>query len=141
MHPLPKAWEGKVLAFITGSRAYGIVTPKSDIDLVIRTDEETAERLRKLSDKDMRLKQAGDNQICIRFGRLNLIVCTTDEQFAVWRIGTTDMKRHGEAYNWQEAKEVFDNLREMVGILDIGESGPGKVRLDDIKKFTRDDDQ
>lgn len=117
-----------MIAFITGSRAYGEPTAKSDVDLVIRTDDATAAILRGLSDPV--LQNSKDKQLVIRFGKLNIVVCTTDEQFAVWRIGTTFMQRmkqaNGETYNWEQAKAVFDELRDQVGIKDIGDSGPKK---------------
>lgn len=117
-----------MIAFITGSRAYGTVTPKSDIDLVVRTDDATATLLRKLSDKMLQFRDSNDKQLTIKFGKLNLIVCTTDEQFAVWRLGTTQMKRTGKKYDKEAAKEVFDVLREMVGIVDIGgDSSPKEL--------------
>jgi len=120
-----------MISFITGSRAYGTVTPKSDIDLVVRMDEATAQLLRKLSDPV--LTRSGDPQIVIKFGRINIIACTTDEQFAVWRLGTTQMQRSGKRHDWEQAKNIFDVLREAVGIKDLGDS-PGKTP--GYKEFT-----
>jgi predicted nucleotidyltransferase len=107
-----------MLSFITGSRAYGKVQPNSDIDLVIRTNTETAAILRRLADKPKDGKSKA-----VRFGRLNLIICETDEQFAVWRLGTTQLKREVEPVDREDAKVRFDILRAMAGICDEGDSG------------------
>ena len=100
-------------AFITGSRAYGKPKKSSDVDLVIRCDEETANVLKAKS-------ETGEQPI--RFGQLNVIICTTDEQFAVWKLGTVEMKRKkqkGKIFDKNQAKRVFDKLREMIGIVDL----------------------
>ncbi len=112
-----------MLSFITGSRAYGCPTDKSDIDLVIRCDDATAHLLRELSDTVQQLQEHRDRQQQVRFGRLNLIVCTTDEQFAVWRLGTTNMARQETEFDKKRAKAVLDGLRDLVGLKDNGDSG------------------
>ena len=64
-------------SFLTGSHVYGKPTKDSDIDLVVRISLKDEERLIKLS----------DNQgLPIRFGNLNLIAATTDEDFAGWSL-------------------------------------------------------
>ena len=100
-------------AFITGSRAYGKHTSKSDIDLVIRVRPDMANKLRALSDSE-------DN---VRFGKLNLILCETDTEYAVWRMGTSQLMLDGTAHHKREAKEVIDNLRSLVGVSDRYDSG------------------
>ena len=67
-------------AFITGSREYGQPRLDSDIDLVVRVSDETYERLSDLRDDK--------STPAIMFGRLNLIACRTDEEFAAWLIAT-----------------------------------------------------
>ncbi len=124
-----------MLAFITGSRAYGTVKPSSDVDLVIRCTLEMKQLLQKLSDKIVGL--AGE-QLTIRFGKCNIIACTTDEEFAVWRIGTTQMKNSvARPYDKIAAKQVLDTLREMVGLTDIrtdsGGYTPAKSKLTTVE--------
>lgn len=103
-----------MLSFITGSRAYGRPTDGSDVDLVIRVTPATAELLREL---------AGGKEP-VRFGKLNLILCTTDEEFAVWRIGTTEMNQSPmRPYTREAAKRVFDEYRLRLGLLDLAQSG------------------
>lgn len=100
-------------AFITGSRAYGRPKKSSDVDLVIRCDEETAKLL---------IKKSELGKEPVRFGKLNLIICTTDEQFAVWKLGTEHMKginqESGKTFDKEKAKVILDGLRKMVGLND-----------------------
>lgn len=73
-------------AFITGSHAYGEPHADSDVDLVIRADVDDMSLLRELS---------GCRQGPIRFGQLNLIVCTNDELFTAWQKGTEQLMAEG----------------------------------------------
>lgn len=93
-------------AFVTGSRAYGKVKPNSDVDLVILCSEETKLLLTKLSE---------NGKEPIRFGKLNLIICTSEEEYAVWCIGTKQLKDGKKKINKQEATKIFDVLRYMIG--------------------------
>lgn len=120
-----------MIAFITGSRVYGRPGPGSDIDLVIRCDEATAEALRKASDPGP----------SIRFGKLNVLVCTTDEEYRVWLEGTRQLKLLAPIGKTQ-AKKLFDDLRERYGVQDnyrnradstdpYPKDSPGHNRYDD----------
>ncbi len=60
-------------AFVTGSRAYGTPRADSDLDLVVRVSEAGADALRRMSDN-------GHGYPC-RYGRLNLIIVTDDDQW------------------------------------------------------------
>lgn len=95
-------------AFITGSRAYGTPTEKSDLDLVILTDEATKYDLEKFSDEEG----------VIRFGKLNIIATTDALEYSVWKVGTVAMKKSEKKYSKEEAKEFLDVYREAVGIKD-----------------------
>lgn len=110
-------------AFITGSRAYGKSRSDSDLDLVIRCDECTAETLRKLCDKN-----EGKRGFPCMFGILNLIICTTDEEYAVWKLGTKSICQTFKRHTSDEAKAVFDILRNMVGIVDDGLDSQAKKK-------------
>lgn len=103
-------------ALITGSYAYGMPTSESDVDLVIRVDFETKELLERLS---------GANTIdhtSIRFGKLNVIACTSDEEFAAWKFGTEAVKKiryyTGKPVSKFDAKKALDQFRELLGIED-----------------------
>ncbi len=71
-------------AFLTGSYAYGTPREDSDIDLVIRCDEETAKFLSEMRDDK--------TTPAIKFGKLNFIPCTDDAQYTAWRAGTTALE-------------------------------------------------
>lgn len=111
-----------MLNFITGSRAYGTPTEKSDIDLVVRVDSKTASLLRKMADspfKECRVSSSDDpvSVFPVRFGKLNLILCETDAEFAVWAVGT-EANKHANTVprDRKEVKAVFDELRKMIGV-------------------------
>ena len=108
-------------AFVTGSRAYGTIKPDSDIDLVIRIDHETAILLRKLSDQSMEVGEKNTPRP-VRFGKLNLLLCESDEEWAVWRIGTTQMRLDIAAFDKAAAKKNFDVLRNLCGLADKADS-------------------
>lgn len=108
-----------MLSFITGSRAYGTPRKDSDVDLVVRVNPETAEALRALSDR---------GKEPVRFGRLNLILCETDDEWAVWRMGTSKMLFElsvVNGFNQEQAKREIDVLRAMLGLEDKGQSRGG----------------
>lgn len=113
-------------AFITGSRAYGKPTVKSDIDLVIRCDPETERLLRKLSARISKHGAKEDELQPIRFGMLNIIVCQSDEDYAVWKLGTEHMKglkEKGSPFDRDTAMEVLNGLRKMIHLEDMHDSG------------------
>lgn len=65
-------------AFLTGSQVYGTPTSKSDIDLVIFVDYVTKQRLIELSD---------NKKMPCKFGKLNIIFTTNEEDYSVWLLG------------------------------------------------------
>lgn len=100
-------------AFISGSRAYGAPSKSSDIDLVIKVSCETLQKLRKLAGV------ADKPQEPIRFGHLNLICLTTDEDMAVWKVGTEQMVQEKldqkKPVSRNQAIKILDGLRESIG--------------------------
>ena len=107
-------------AFITGSQAYGIPHKNSDVDLVIYCDIDTAEIL--MENKDASHSQ--DNPV-VRYGNLNLIICTNKAEYSAWLSGTLQLcNRRPSANSMIEAKKVFDSLREPLGLNDQALSGP-----------------
>lgn len=100
-------------AFITGSHAYGKPNKESDVDLVIRVNRSTATILRKL---------AGTKNNNLRFGKLNLILCENDLEAAMWRFGTAKLRRKKRPIDKEEAKEILDELRDAVGLIDLYQS-------------------
>jgi hypothetical protein len=79
-------------SFITGSYAYGTPEFDSDLDVVIRMDNDV--------DGFFKLVEMGqcaetcyggegvNGQVSLRFGKLNLIVCLNDTYFLAWKTAT-----------------------------------------------------
>lgn len=104
--------------FLTGSRVYGKPSEDSDIDLVIQLSYYELDQLKKLADAHDVIDDscAGPDSASLIFGKLNLICCTTDDSFAVWKVGTKrceDIKRDTHKPVLREkAKSIFRKLRE-----------------------------
>lgn len=111
-------------AFITGSYAYGTPTKESDIDLVVFIDEEQAGLLdmvyisnigeTKLSDRETEYES--DDTYCMRFGKLNLIVCFSKDWYDAWKSGTNVLieKSKIKKVTRGEAKTHFEILFDMI---------------------------
>lgn len=114
-------------AFITGSHAYGRPNRTSDLDLVILVSEEDLKILKKEADESNNWEHAGDYDAhapqasCLRFGFLNLIVCTTQEQYDVWYKGTRRLKKKGPVKR-SEACYLFAKLRALANGNDKAEA-------------------
>lgn len=113
-------------AFITGSHAYGKPKPESDIDLVIRCDEATLKLLTEQADEiDRRSWGEHVPPSCdgtdivsksLRFGNLNLVICTDDKRFAAFRLGTSvlvDAKRKHKKPSRDDAVKLLTALRNL----------------------------
>jgi hypothetical protein len=95
-----------VKAFLTGSRAYGTPRPDSDVDLVVCVSKDEAAKLRELSDDpDAR---------SVRFGRLNLVICTDRKLWDAWALGTDELKARAPVTR-DEAKRVLSHYRQLAG--------------------------
>lgn len=98
-------------SFITGSEAYGKPRADSDIDLVILCSEFTKALLIKHSD-------LGNEPV--RYNNLNLIVCTDDAEFAVWKVGTASCcnrkQKTGISLSSEKAASVLDDLFISIGM-------------------------
>lgn len=100
-------------AFLTGSRVYGAPTEDSDIDLVVLVDELTQDKLRGWS-------ESPDWSYVVRFGRLNLICVTSEDELAAWRAGTASLRQRvsqtGRPIDREVAKEMMDMIRRTMGL-------------------------
>lgn len=99
-------------AFLTGSTQYGTYdTPESDIDLVILVDKET---------KDKLIAEGG---LPCRFGKLNLILATTQEEYAFWLAAKLRCVADS-ARTKEEVIAIHDGMRGLLGLetLDLGVS-------------------
>lgn len=78
-------------AFITGSHAYGKPHDRSDVDLVLRVDDETRTKLVSLLHPGITDDDYSEGVLQFKVASLNLILCVTDEQYAQWLIGTQEL--------------------------------------------------
>ena len=113
-------------SFITGSQVYGKPKPDSDIDLVIRCDEATLKLLTAQADSiDKRSWGEHVPPSCdgtdivsksLRFGNLNLVICTDDKRFAAFQLGTLvlkDAKRKHKNPSRDDAVKLLTALRNL----------------------------
>lgn len=113
---LRRSYPPKLLdsAFITGSRAYGVPRPDSDLDIVVLVNAELGELLTQLADP-MKVGEKG----ITRFGNLNLIVTYSQEEFDCWRIATADLVEmsinHGPVSR-ETAVKYIDMIFEQRGV-------------------------
>ena len=87
-------------SFLTGSYAYGIPNDKSDVDIVVLLSVTHIKLLMKHADKVTNKERAQTSDFdgtlssaSLRFGKLNLICCTTKEQYECWKEGTEELIR------------------------------------------------
>lgn len=95
-------------AFLTGSHAYGSPSDDSDVDLVVRCDEETRAKLVELF-APPEVAQYGASVQQFKVGKLNLILCTSDERFRAWSQGT-EFLREVAPVERSKAVRVFKAL-------------------------------
>ena len=105
-------------SFVTGSHAYGTPGPDSDMDLVVFVTEKDLNRLQRLADKEepSPLAQGYINAggTPLRFGRLNLICCTNEKYFEIWRDGTYLLRKQAPVTR-QFAVEFLTTMRRKAG--------------------------
>jgi hypothetical protein len=100
-------------SFLTGSCAYGTPNADSDIDLVICISPEDLGLLIEQSD-DGSCRYGGDVLCaCLRFGKLNILACTRDEDFAVWKVGVAHLKLRAPVVR-EQAVGTFKFLRSLL---------------------------
>lgn len=113
-------------SFVTGSQAYGAVTNKSDVDLVVFVTKSELEILKKMCDSDDRDRIKGKDSdagpqfrggpaASLRFGKLNLLAVTDPIAYAVWLEGTEELKKHSPVPR-DAAIIFFDRMRRAAGL-------------------------
>lgn len=82
-------------AFLSGSRRYGYPTANSDVDLIIKVhSQDEALRLMLLLDDSIEGENGSDTiegSLGFKHGKLNLIICWTQEAYDIWHRGTYDL--------------------------------------------------
>lgn len=100
--------------FLTGSQIYGMPHADSDVDLVLLVTHHELETLMKFSDKQSHKDfDYYGRTFCVslRFGKLNLIVTTDQDQYNIWAQGTEFLTKI-KPVTKDVAIKCFDALRE-----------------------------
>lgn len=102
-------------SFITGSVAYATATEDSDLDLVVLVSPDTKNKLKEIS----------DNQgYPIKFGCLNLVCVTSEEEWAAWKLATIRCQNTPAPISKEQAIKIHEHSRKAMGIEEYkGESG------------------
>lgn len=118
-------------AFCTGSRVYGTVHDKSDIDLVVFVDDEQTYKLLKSQSDEVQRNHGEhqgsdfDNGASLRFGRLNLIVCFKDStRYNSFDLGTDILKQFAPVTRAQ-AVDLLSHIRSQWKGLDVSDDDAG----------------
>jgi hypothetical protein len=102
------------LAFLTGSHAYGKPTDGSDVDLVVRLDEDTRKKLVEIFCPESEREAHGYPELQFKSGKLNIILCSTDASFDAWLDGTKKLIAEAPVTR-DRAVEVIKPLLELAG--------------------------
>lgn len=103
-------------AFLTGSQRYGTPKRKSDIDLVVLMTPEELNELADIAGYDHETRYDSNSMtFALRFGKLNLICCTTQTQYEVWKDGTDTLVEQSPVTR-DTAVELFKKLRRAAGL-------------------------
>ena len=134
-------------AFQTGSRVYGKPREDSDWDLVVKIPPSRAEAFLATLPPAMSTKYgARTGQVTLRFGTLNLILCTNRETYDAWWAATQMASARALAngpLEKDEAAQLFRNEFSRRGIEDVSSisrgSGSSGVELTPGEDFEFDD--
>lgn len=103
-------------AFVTGSHKYGKPSAASDIDLVVLVSPKDLERLIKLSNyPDVASYGLCKETYNLKFGELNLLCCTHEVAYDVWRKGTNQLLKQ-KPVDRTVAVKLFSRLRKEAGL-------------------------
>lgn len=95
-------------AHLGGSRIYGTPRSDSDVDMCVLVTEEEARILGDNADEPNGLRP-GWGSFPVRYGRLNIIVCTDPDVYARWLAGRDELRRSAPVTR-DQAKAVFARL-------------------------------
>jgi hypothetical protein len=107
-------------AFVTGSQVYGKPTVDSDIDFVVRCDIEVGDMIGLIALDAVCLHNKGlhysRSSTTLRFGKLNLILCHTDEAYEAWKEGTREAYER-RPVSRDHAIKIMKHFREKFGVV------------------------
>lgn len=104
-------------SFLTGSTVYGNPTEDSDVDLVVFVTPKTKEDLIALSDK---------GKIPCKFGKLNLIFATTEQEWEAWKEATEECLKNHNGASKEIHKQIHEEIRMEHGVDYLDDSGDEK---------------
>jgi len=102
-------------AVLTGSRRYGTPRADSDVDVVIRADEQKLIETLVANADGTGSMGAGHDQFSVKYGKLNLIVCLTDAAYLTWADGNASLDAQAPVTR-DNAVKVFSALRTEYGV-------------------------
>jgi hypothetical protein len=106
------------MTFITGSWMYGSPRPDSDIDLVL-PPMDTHPTLGRPAMYQQLISNSDNAAQPIKYGKLNLILCSTQKQYDLWKQGTIELRSRSIVFGpiaRQAAIDHFDALFESHGL-------------------------
>ena len=102
-------------AFLTGSMAYGTPREDSDIDVVMRVGSwDMVNSMAYHADESGSFDEYV-HQTSMRYGKLNVILCFTDNAYEAWRRGTEELIAR-KPVTRQEAVDTFKRLFAELGV-------------------------
>lgn len=104
------------MAILTGSRAYGKPTEKSDIDVAVLIGEDDLLRIiDAMGEMDIDPKYVGQPGAItpLRFGALNLLCVTDPEDYRVWEEGTAALIERGPVDRAEAVAEFSRRRKEL----------------------------
>jgi hypothetical protein len=96
-------------SFLTGSRVYGTPREDSDIDLVIQLPIDDQNKLIEIGDEAG--IQLDDEYPQVRFGKLQIIMVTTDWEFAAWKHATQNLIKQAPVTR----EKAIETIKEALG--------------------------
>jgi hypothetical protein len=90
--------------FLTGSREYGVPRDDSDVDLVAYCEITTIHKILKKADD---IDDYGNGSAALRFGDLNLILCSDAGQYEAWKNGTDRCRSASSPVTRDEAIKIM----------------------------------
>lgn len=100
--------------FISGSYAYGSPYDHSDLDVVLKVDDDLLKALIYVSDQSGSDIGRYHEHTSLRFGNLNIIACHTDDAYVKWSLATKQLIKRkeveGRPITHDEADEHFQTF-------------------------------
>jgi hypothetical protein len=96
-------------SFFTGSRTYGTPRADSDLDLAIRVSYEELAKIVVSNVADEVIWYDNSPTASLKFGKLNVIACLTDDAFEKWALSTTSLELRAPVTRDEAIKQYKSN--------------------------------